>query len=423
MDYQKETLKNGLRVITAPMRQVKSVTVMIVAGVGSRFEEKERQGVAHFTEHMMFKGTKRRPTALTIATELDGVGADFNAFTGEELTGFYVKAASKHLSLALDVLSDILLNSKFEEKEIEREKGVILEERRMHRDNPREHIGDLYNKLVFGDHPLGWETVGREETIEALCRGDLLDYTGRWFKPEKIVVVIAGDIDRGKALAEVSRQLGRLKPAKSDKPLPFKAKQEKPVILIEERKTDQTHLVLGVRGYLLGHPKKYACAVLDAVLGEGMSSRLFVRLREKMGLAYYVGSTVVPYTDTGTLATLAGVNNQKVGKAVAAIIGELKQLKIKTVPQREITKAKEMIKGELTLKLESSSFIAQFLVSQEVLERKIETPEELMEKIDAVSAEEVQDVARELFINKGLNLALIGPVKDKSRLSSLLNLS
>jgi len=423
MDYQKDTLKNGLRVLIAPMLQVKSVTAMIVAGVGSRFEERQHQGIAHFTEHMMFKGTKRRPTALAIASELEGIGADFNAFTGEELTGFYVKAASKHLPLALDVLSDILLNSKFEEKEIAREKGVILEERRMHRDNPREHIGDLYNKLVFGEHPLGWETVGREETIKAMCREDLLDYTSRWFKPENTVVVVTGDTDREKALAEVRWRLGKLQPAKLSKPLPFKARQGKPEILIEERKTNQTHLALGVRGYPLSHPKKYACAVLNTILGEGMSSRLFLQLREKMGLAYYVGSLMAPYTDTGTLVTFAGVNNQKTGKAVEAIIGELKRLKDKPVPSREISKVKEIIKGELVLSLESSSFVARFLVGQEVLERKIETPEELMKKIDAVAAKEVQGVAREIFVNEGLNLALIGPVKGEKQLLPLLDLT
>jgi len=423
MDYQKDTLKNGLRVLIAPMPQVKSVTAMIVAGVGSRFEERERQGISHFTEHMMFKGTKRRPTALAIASELEGIGADFNAFTGEELTGFYVKAAAKHLPLALDVLSDILLNSKFEEKEIAREKGVILEERRMYRDNPREHIGDLYNKLVFGEHPLGWETVGREETIKAMSRKDLLDYTSRWFKPGNTVVVVTGDTDGEKALAEVRRRLGKLQPAKLSKPLPFKARQGKPEILIEERKTDQTHLALGVRGYPLGHPKKYACAVLNTILGEGMSSRLFLQLREKMGLAYYVGSLTAPYTDTGTLVTFAGVNNQKTGKAVEAIIRELKRLKDKPVPSKEISKAKEMIKGELVLSLESSSFVARFLVGQEVLERKIETPEELMRKIDVVTAQEVQDVAQELFTTEGLNLALIGPVKGEKQLLPLLDLT
>lgn len=423
MNFEKDTLKNGLRVITAPMPQVKSVTAMIVVGVGSRYEEKQHQGVAHFIEHMMFKGTKRRPTSLAIATELDGIGANFNAFTGNELTGFYVKAEASHLPLALDVLSDILLNSKFEPKEIERERRVILEERRMYQDNPRDYVTDLFDELVYGDHPLGRPTIGQEKTIKAITREHLCDYCQRWYKPGNIVVGIAGGTDEEAAVAGVRRHLGKLEQAEWAKPSSFKPKQRKPGVLVKGRKTDQTHLILGVRGYRLDHPKKYVYAILTSILGKGMSSRLFIEVREKRGLAYYIGALAIPYTDTGTLAVFAGVNNRRVGEAIEAIIKEFERLKREPVPAKELDKAKEMIRGQLALSFENSSAVARFFVAHELLENKIETPEELMKKIDAVTAEEVQDVAQELFVNKGLNLALIGPFKDETQLLPLLNLS
>jgi len=423
MDYKKDTLKNSLRVITAPMPRLKSVTAMIIVGVGSRYEEKEHQGVAHFIEHMMFKGTKKRPTALAIATEMDRIGAHFNAFTSNELTGFFVKAESSHLPLALDVLSDILLNSKFEPKEIERERGVIVEERRMYLDNPQEYVIDLYDELVYGDHPLGWPTVGREKTIKATTRKNLFDYCQRWYKPGNIVVGIVGGMDQKVAVAEARRYLAKLGEAEWTKPLSFKPKQKKPEILVKSRKTDQTHLALGVRGYPLDHPKKYVYAVLTNILGKGMSSRLFIEIREKRGLAYYIGAFATPYTDTGTLTVLAGVNNRRLGEAIGAIVKELKRLKQDPVPKDELEKAKEMIKGRFALSLESSNAVARFFIAQELLENKIETPEELVKKIEAVTAEEIQEVAQELFVNRGLNLALIGPFKDRNQFLPLLDLS
>lgn len=423
MDYKKHTLKNGLRVITAPMREVKSVTAMIVVGIGSRHEEKEHQGVAHFTEHMMFKGTKKRSTSLAISSELDSLGAVSNAFTSNELIGFYVQGASRHLPHALDVLSDVFLNSKFDEAELERERGVILEERRMDRDNPRDHIGDLYFRLVFGDHPLGWEIVGREETIKGMQREHLVDYVSQWFKAGNSAVVIAGNVDREKTLTEVARLLGRLETGRLSKALPFEAIQKKPKILVENRKTDQTHLALGVKGYSLKHPRRYACSVLNTILGQGASSRLFMEVRERRGLAYYIGSSMLSFTDTGILVASSGVNNKRLKEAISAIVGELQRLREKTVPDKELRKAKEMIRGHLALNLENSGFVARFFVAQELLERKVETPGELVKKIDAVNAEEVREVAKELFVNKRLNLALIGPFKDEARFLSLLDLS
>jgi predicted Zn-dependent peptidase len=405
------------------MPQVKSVTALVVVGMGSRYEKEAHQGVSHFIEHMMFKGTKKRPNALAVASELDSIGAQFNAFTGSELTGFYVKSFAKHLSLSLDVLSDILINSKFAADEVERERKVILEERRMYRDNPRDYIHDLYDRLVYGRHPLGRPTIGKEETIHSIGRGDLLDYCRGWYRPGNIVVGIAGGVGGDLSKKEVTRFFGKLGKEAWEKPLPFKSQQKKSAVLLKEKKTDQTHLALGVRGYPLGHPRKYAYAVLNTILGRGMSSRLFTEIREKRGLAYYVGSLTSPYTDAGDLTVFAGVNNRRVKEAVEAIVKELSLLKENPVSKSELSKAKEMLKGTLSLSLESSSAVARFFVGQEILEEKIESPEEVMGGIDEVGVGSVWEVAQEIFVNEGLNLALIGPFKRKDSFLPLLSLS
>jgi len=426
MNFTKNTLKNGLRIITIPMSQLKSVAVMILVGAGSRYEEEERQGVAHFIEHMMFKGTKRRPTPLAVASEMDAMGAEFNAFTAHELTGFYAKSAAKNFARVLDVLVDILLNSRFAEAELKRERGVILEERRMYRDNPRDHIWDLYSELSFGGHPLGWPVIGQERTIRAIERQDFFDYCRRWYKPGNIAVAVAGDISADKAIAEVRRLLGGMVPAEWERAIPFTGTEQlQPRVLLERRKTDQTHLMLGVRGYPLDHPRKHAYTVLNTVLGTGMSSRLFTKVREELGLAYYINSSVLSHTDAGTIFARGGVSNHRVNKALAAIIGEFRRLKEELVDPEELVKAKEMIRGRLALGLESSDDVAEFVVSQEMLKGKIETPEELMKKVDAVTAEEIREVARELFTSETLNLAVVGPYArdDEATFLSLLDLS
>jgi len=422
VNYRKDALKNGLRVITAPMPRLKSVAVMIIVRAGSRGDEKRTRGIAHFVEHTVFKGTEKRPTPLAILSELDGVGAVSSAFTGKELIGFYVRAASEHLPLALDVLSDIFLNPKFPKEEIERERKVILEERRMYLDNPRDHIYDLYFELVFGDHPLGWDIAGEEETIMRIQRSHLVDYVDRWFKPANTAVVVAGDVDRRKAVAEAARLLDKLKTAEPPKIIPFTPSQRGPRVSIERRKTDQTHFVLGVRSYPLDHPCRYACSVLNTILGVGMSSRLFVEVRQKRGLAYYIGSQMLPYTDVGTLFAFGGVNNKRFKEAISITVGELRRLKEKSVPAKELRKAKEMIKGGLALNLESPGFVARFLAEQELLEKRVKSPEELVRKIDAVTAAEVRRVAQELFVAENLNLAIIGSGLEKGRLLSLLDL-
>lgn len=421
MEYKKETLNNGIRLITVPMPNLESVTVMIGIGAGSRYEEARVQGLAHFTEHMMFKGTKRRPTALEINTELDSLGAQHNAFTAKELTGYFVKAAEKHLPKILDVLADTVFNSKFDPKDIDVERGVILEELRMYRDDPKMWIALLSNKLVFGDHPLGWEVLGKEETLKSIRREDFLDYLEHWYHPENVVVAIAGKL-REEALWELRKFLGGLPRSRVKMPVKYEAQQAAPGILLEERKIDQTHFILSLRTFAREHPNREKLEVLSAILGVGMSSRLFQEVRERRGLAYYIEAEWDDFSDTGVLDIATGVNNARLEEALKVILEELRKIKEELIPAAELQKAKELIRGHLVLGLESTSGAAAYFLEQEVLERKIETPEEVMKKIDAVTAEDVRQVAKELFINQGLNLSLIGPFSDPEKFRPLLKI-
>jgi len=423
MEYKKDILKNGVRLLTVPMPHLASVTAMIGVGAGGRYEDARTQGIAHFIEHMLFDGTTKRPTSFEISSELESLGAHFNAFTDKEITAYYVKAESRNLPKILDVLTDMIFNSKFEFKEIEKESRVIIEELRMYKDEPRSWVQNIYDLLVFGDTPLGREVIGTEETLRSMKREDFLAYLGDWYRSPNLVVTVAGKIGEEETLAEVREVLGGREPGEIKKLSKFTFEQKEPQVLIEERKTDQTHFVLGVRAYHRSHPKREALEVLISVLGGGMSSRLFQEVREKRGLAYYVDAGWQDFSDAGSLQIVAGVNNQKVNDAVTAVLTELRKLKEQPVPAAELKKAKEMLRGGLVLGLESTNGVCSYFLGQEVLEGKVETPEEKLKKIDAVTAAEVQKVAQEIFVTKGLNLALIGPFSDSDRFRRLLALS
>lgn len=409
--------------ITVPMPNLESVTAMIGIGAGGRYEESRTQGIAHFTEHMLFNGTEKRPSSFAISSELDALGAHFNAFTDKEITAYYVKAESKNLPQILDVLTDMVFNSKFDLKDIEKESRVIIEELRMYKDEPRSWVQNVYDQLVFAGNPLGWEILGTEETLSAMKRESFLEYLDTWYRPHNLVVAVAGRIGEEQALAEVREVLGRRAAGEVAELEKFTMVQKEPQVKIEERKTDQTHFVLGVRAYPRSHPKREVLEVLISVLGGGMSSRLFQEVREKRGLAYYVQAHWQDFADTGSLQILAGVNNQKAEEAIAAVTAELGKMREQLVPAEELKKAKEMLRGDLVLGLESTSGACSYFLGQEVLEKKIETPKEKLAKIDAVTAEDIQKVAQELFVDAGLNLALIGPFSDPNRFRKLLALS
>jgi predicted Zn-dependent peptidase len=418
--YERHQLDNGLRVVTADMPQVQSVTCMIMLAAGSRYETPETNGIAHFAEHMFFKGTEERPTARDIGMEVDSLGGEFNAFTSKEYTGYYVKCAADYRDRALDVLVDMLRNSKFEGEEIEREKGVIVEEMNMYFDTPRDFIGGLYDQLLYGDQPLGWDVIGRKETVRAAQRETFLDYVGRWYKPERMVVGLGGRLDAD-PLATVERLLGDLGPEETGAPAPVKLDGDNGArVTLHQKESDQAHLVLGVRSYPFVHPERYALQLLTTVLGTGMSSRLFTEVRERRGLAYYVFAHNNSYTDAGSLYSQAGVDIARAEEAVATIVREFRQIAEEAVPGDELEKARALAKGRFVLRLENPQGMTMFGLSREVLEGHAVEPDEVLAGLDSVTAEDVQRVAQDVIGSNGMNLALIGPFEDEEPFRKIL---
>jgi predicted Zn-dependent peptidase len=403
------------------MPQVQSVACFIMLSAGSRYETPETSGIAHFAEHMFFKGTERRPTAQQIGLELDGIGAEFNAFTGKEYTGYYVKCAAEHRQHAFDVLVDMLRHSTFEPEEIEREKGVIIEEMNMYFDTPRDYISGVYHQLLFGDTPLGWDIIGRKETVRGATRETFLDYVNRWYKGPKMVVGIAGNFD-DRVRQEVEELLGEVD---SDDPgeaatVEVPDNGSGPRVHIHTKESDQAHIAMGVPSYPLSHPDRYALQILGTVLGTGMSSRLFTEVRERRGLAYYVFATNHSYTDTGTLYSQAGVDINRIDEAIETVSRELKKIAAEPVPEDELEKSKNVAKGRFVLQTESPHGMIMFGLRREVLEGEVEEPEDVLAGIDSVTVEDVQRVAEDVIGKNGLNLALIGPFDDPERFEKVL---
>ncbi len=420
--YQKTVLPNGLKIITVPMPQVKSVTAAIFVGAGGRYENEKINGLSHFLEHMVFKGTKKRPTAFDISSTIDGIGGEFNAGTAKEYTVFYVKAAAHHLSLALDVLSDMILNSKLAPEDIECEKGVIMEEINMYEDTPRDRVDEFYEELLWPKNPLGWHVLGRKEVIRKIKRDDFLQYMASLYASNNMIVGMAGNFEKNSAEEQVGRYLGSLPARRVQSWEKVKEDQKKPNLFLKWKQTDQAHLVLGVRAYPLTHKERYNIEVLNTVLGAGMSSRLFLNIRERRGLAYYIHSSCWEYQDTGTLVAKAGVRLDKIEEAIKVTLGEFNRLRDQKVAEGELRKAKEYIKGRLTLGLEDSRAVAGLYCQQELLEGKIETPASIMDKIESVESEDIQRVARDIFVSEKLNLAVIGPFKKEEEFEKVLKI-
>jgi predicted Zn-dependent peptidase len=418
--FERHVLPTGLRVLTADMPSVQSVTCFVMLAAGSRYERAENRGIAHFAEHMFFKGTERRPTAKDIATEVDAIGGEFNAFTGKEYTGYYVRCAAGERDTALDVLVDMLRHSKFDAEELEREKGVILEEMNMYFDTPRDYIGSLYEDLMFGDNPLGWETLGKRETVKAATRETFLDYVGSWYRPDRMVVGVAGNIGEG-LLEKVGTLLGDLEGASDGTPPPAAVPVNGPRVRVHHKASDQAHLCLGAPSYPLEHPDRYALQLLSTVLGSGMSSRLFTEVRERRGLAYYVYAINHSYTDAGSLFAQAGVDINRIDEAVTTVATELKRIADEPVAADELEKARGLAKGRFVLQTEAPQGLILFGLRREVLEGRAAEPTELLGALDAVSAGDVQRVAQDVLRDGALKLALIGPFEDAERFERLLD--
>jgi predicted Zn-dependent peptidase len=418
--YERHTLSNGLRVLTAPLDHAQSVACYVMLAAGSRYEHAANRGIAHFAEHMFFKGTERRPSARDISMEVDSIGGEFNAFTSKEYTAYYIRCAGEQRDQAFDVLVDMLRHSKFEAEELEREKGVIIEEMNMYVDTPRDYVGAVYEELLFGSNPLGWETLGTKETIQDTTRQTFLDYIAEWYTPPRMVVGCAGAVGSD-LLPMLEELLGDLSGNGSGRPAPAEVEAtSEPQIRIHRKDSDQANVSIGVPSYGLDHPDRYALQLLGTVLGTGMSSRLFLEVREKRGLAYYVYAFNNSYTDTGSLYSQAGVDLKRADEAVEVIAREFKRLAEEPVPAEELEKARALAKGRFVLQTESPNGLLLFGLRREVLEGAAAEPTEILAGLDAVTVEDVHRVAQDVIGGAGLRCALIGPFDDEEAFAKLL---
>ena len=419
------------------MSGTKTATILVMVRTGSKYENKNNNGISHFLEHMFFKGTEKRPDTLAISSELDSVGAEFNAFTGKEYTGYWVKTEAKQIELAMDVVSDMLINSKFEQKEIDREKGVIIEELNMYQDNPMMHIEDVFEELLYGNQPAGWDTIGTKKNILGFKRDDFIDYLTSQYGAQNVFVCIAGYIGAGKRepiikgdipecrlqlSALANKYFSKLQASDFKDKLPAKEEQAKPQIKLHYKKTDQANLSLGVRAFPIGHQDEFILKITSIILGGSMSSRLFTQLRERNGLAYYVRTQAELYTDTGYLTTQAGVPVNKIKQAIKIILAEYKKISNELVSEKELEKTKHLICGKMAIQLEASDNVANWYGRVAVLRDKIITPDELLRSMKNVTVKDIQRVAQDIFVNKGLNLAVIGPFRDGERFEKILKL-
>jgi predicted Zn-dependent peptidase len=420
MKFTKKVLHNGLRVITVPMKDNPTVTVLVLVEAGSKYENKKINGISHFLEHMCFKGTSKRPKAIDISKELDSIGSQYNAFTAQEYTGYYAKSDAKHFKKIFDVVSDIYLNSTFPETEMQKEKGVIIEEINMYEDLPPRHVQDLMMELLYGDQPAGWNIAGEKKNITAMKRNDFVQYKKEHYVPSATTIVVAGKITEKQVASEVHKIFGKISKHKKTAKLKVKEEQKKPKVLIKFKETDQTHFVLATRTFDLFNKKNVILSVLAGVLGGGMSSRLFQKLREEMGVGYYVRAYNDTYTDHGFFQVSAGVDNKRIEEVIEAVLEECRKLVKEIVSDEELEKVKECLIGNMKLSLESSDDIANFYGGQELLKRKITGAEKKAEEVRKVTALQIQNLAKEIFKNEKLNLALIGPFKGKERFSKIL---
>lgn len=414
MKFNKKTLPNGVRLITVPVADNPSATVLVMVEAGSKYETKEQSGISHFLEHMIFKGTPRRPKASDISRELDSIGANYNAFTTQEFTGYYAKADARHLDTVIDIVSDMCQNPLFDEAEIKKESGVIVEELRMYNDLPQRHVHDVLNRMMHGDQPAGWDIIGTEQTVRSFTHDSFMKYRADHYVSSATIVVVSGSFDEKTIEEKITKAFSTV-PNNSKMPkLPVKEAQKEPMITCESKDTDQTHLVIATRAFNVHDKRIPALQVLCTILGGGMSSRLFQRMRDELGMCYYVRTSNNTFTDHGDVTISAGVDNSRVELAVTEILAQCERMKNELVPEPELKKAKDYISGTTMLGLETSDARAEFVGLEEVLRREIDSPEQQLSKIQAVTAADVQKIAREIFVNEGLNLALVGRTKAET---------
>ncbi len=423
MNYKKHTLANGLRVIVTPFKNLKSVTITVWAGVGSRYEADRVAGISHFLEHMVFKGSKKRPTAREISEAVDAFGGEFNASTSKDYTNFYIKSRSAVAETAMDVLADMILNPFIRAEDLERERGVILEEISMYEDTPTAHIGDIFENLIFKGHDLGRDIIGLRETVKSITREDFEAHRAKYYYPENMLVTIAGGITEDDALRLVKKYFGKLKSKKEEIEIDtYSITQEKPQLKLDSQKKEQAHFIVGFPSFHKTHQDRYVQSVLGSILGGGMSSRLFTEIREKRGLAYSVRSSVEHFVDTGYFETYTGVEPKNATKALKIILDQSYGLANGKYPltKGELSKAKEFVKGHMALAMEDTRFINHFFGEEELIASRIVTPEDAFAKIDLVTEEDIYRVSREIFNPNRVNLAIIGPFKFDDKFAKII---
>ncbi len=428
--YKISKLKNGITLITVPVAGTRAATVMAMFPVGSRYETKKLSGASHFVEHMLFKGTSKRPTAQDISRTIEAYGADYNAFTNKDFTGYYITINGDDQEVAYNLLSDMIYHSKIEEPEVEKEKGAIVEELRMYKDNPVMAIDQLFEEVTFGDCPLGWDIGGTEETVRGLSRQELWQYYQKHYSPRNMVLVAAGNIRKAQMKKLVGYFGNQVAPTKAEK-FAFYKKGFTPFhwpagtvplekrVAVHEKKVDQAQMMLGFPGIPDNHPDRFAVSILLNILGTGMSSRLFVEVREKRGLAYTVHAGSALYRDAGTLYVQAGLDPARFPEALAVIKTEIMRMTTEPILEQELRNAKTSMAGSLALRLESSNFQAQWYAKEFVFAPRIETPEYMIAQLKKVTIKEVQRVAKKLFVPPAMRLAVIAPF-SKSHVLKML---
>ena len=425
MDFHKTTLSNGLRVITTPMPTLTSATVVVWVKTGSRNEEKKVNGISHFLEHMVFKGSKKRPSAKEISEVIDSIGGEFNAGTGKEYTNYYVKCRSDRIETAFDILSDMVINPVLDMAEIEREKGTIIEEIRMYEDTPMMKIGDVFEQLIYDGNSLGWGIAGDEKSVRNITKNDFVSYRKSHYDTENIVISVSGGVTQ----AEVEKLSNKYFSELNTKDLKLKTKtrqfmrtQDKPQIKLHNKKKEQAHFIIGFLADGKNYKNKYAQSILATILGGGMSSRMFIEVRERRGLAYAVRTSMDRYSDVGYMGTYVGADVAKADEAVAVVLEQHYGItnNKSQITKQELTKAKEFLKGHLALALEDTLDVASFFGEQELFMPEILTPEQVFKKIDKVNLDDVLFEVKRLFVPERLNLALIGPYSDDEKFKKLL---
>lgn len=417
--YTTSTLSSGLPVLSAPAKGTESVTVMVFAGAGSRYEKESERGISHFLEHMFFKGGNKYKNTKEVSMTIDGVGGEFNAFTGKEYAGYYVKVAKEHTELACDVISDMLLHATFPPEEIEKERGVIIEEERMYQDTPMYRAGWDFEELLLGDHPLGWDTIGTEKVIMSVQQEDFQKHKDALYTPDNAVVSFAGNIDHATAEKLTEQYFGGLSGAKSSTYEPFTTYDKKKIFL-RTKNTEQSHLVVGVPSVSSQSDDHFAHKILSIILGGNMSSRMFLNIREAKGLCYYISTDTDSYMDAGILSTRAGIDQSRLHEAIKLIVEQYMICADKGVEADELQRAKDFARGKLTLSMEDSEERAHFYGKQQLMYPQVRDLDEYLAEFDKVTKEQVDALAKRLLVPEELRLAVIGKEDSEAKLEELL---